>query len=234
MGYYREFITEELFLYALENDNNNFMQRALLMGAFDKQTFIKDKVIKQMLLYLEDGIPVRPAGFCTVNQLIEVGSELASSIEVIRGPGNALLPLPPMLMFDRITNIDEVGGKYAKGEIVAELDVNPDLWFFKCHFETDPVMPGCLGLDAMWQLIGFYLGWKGGPGHGRALGAGEVKYFGQVLPQAKQVTYRIDIKRVIMRKLVMGIGDATMDVDGREIYNAKDLRVGLFTSTAEF
>ena len=150
------------------------------------------------------------------------------------GPGNALLPLPPMLMFNRITNIDEVGGKYAKGEIVAELDVDPDLWFFKCHFETDPVMPGCLGLDAMWQLIGFYLGWKGGPGHGRALGAGEVKYFGQVLPQAKQVTYRIDIKRVIMRKLAMGIGDATMEVDGREIYNAKDLRVGLFTSTAEF
>jgi 3-hydroxyacyl-[acyl-carrier protein] dehydratase/trans-2-decenoyl-[acyl-carrier protein] isomerase len=150
------------------------------------------------------------------------------------GPGNALLPLPPMLMFDRITNIDEVSGKYGKGEIVAELDVNPDLWFFKCHFETDPVMPGCLGLDAMWQLIGFYLGWKGGPGHGRALGAGEVKYFGQVLPQAKLVTYRISIKRVIMRKLVMGIGDATMEVDGREIYNARDLRVGLFTSTENF
>ena len=150
------------------------------------------------------------------------------------GPGNALLPLPPMLMFDRITNIDEVGGKYTKGEIIAELDVDPDLWFFKCHFETDPVMPGCLGLDAMWQLIGFYLGSKGGPGHGRALGAGEVKYFGQVLPQAKRVTYRIDIKRVIMRKLVMGIGDAVMEVDGREIYNARDLRVGLFTSTADF
>jgi len=150
------------------------------------------------------------------------------------GPGNALLPLPPMLMFDRITNIDEVSGKYGKGEIVAELDVNPDLWFFKCHFETDPVMPGCLGLDAMWQLIGFYLGWKGGPGHGRALGAGEVKYFGQVLPQAKLVAYRISIKRVIMRKLVMGIGDATMEVDGREIYNARDLRVGLFTSTENF
>ena len=150
------------------------------------------------------------------------------------GPGNALLPLPPMLMFDRITNIDEVGGKYGKGEIVAELDINSDLWFFQCHFETDPVMPGCLGLDAMWQLIGFYLGWKGGPGHGRALGAGEVKYFGQVLPQAERVTYHIHIKRVIMRKLVMGIGDATMEVDGREIYNARDLRVGLFTSTDNF
>jgi 3-hydroxyacyl-[acyl-carrier protein] dehydratase/trans-2-decenoyl-[acyl-carrier protein] isomerase len=150
------------------------------------------------------------------------------------GPGNALLPLLPMLMFDRITNIDESGGKYEKGEIVAELDVNPELWFFQCHFETDPVMPGCLGLDAMWQLIGFYLGWKGGPGHGRALGAGEVKYFGQVLPTAKKVTYRIDIKRVIMRKLVMGIADAAMEVDGREIYSARDLRVGLFTSTDNF
>jgi 3-hydroxyacyl-[acyl-carrier protein] dehydratase/trans-2-decenoyl-[acyl-carrier protein] isomerase len=150
------------------------------------------------------------------------------------GPGNALLPLPPMLMFDRIVEINEGGGKYEKGEIVAELDVNPDLWFFKCHFETDPVMPGCLGLDAMWQLVGFYLGWKGGPGHGRALGAGEVKYFGQVLPQAKVVTYHIHIKRVIMRKLVMGIADASMEVDGREIYSAKDLRVGLFTSTKDF
>lgn len=150
------------------------------------------------------------------------------------GPGNALLPLPPMLMFDRITTINEDGGKYGKGEIVAELDVNPELWFFKCHFETDPVMPGCLGLDAMWQLIGFFLGWKGGPGHGRALGAGEVKYFGQVLPTARRVTYRIDMKRVIMRKLVMGIGDSVMEVDGREIYSATDLRVGLFTSTAEF
>ena len=134
------------------------------------------------------------------------------------GPGNALLPLPPMLMFDRIVNIDETGGKYGKGSIVAELDVNPDLWFFKCHFETDPVMPGCLGLDAMWQLIG----------------SGEVKYFGQVLPQAKLVTYHIDMKRVIMRKLVMGIGDASMQVDGREIYSARDLRVGLFTSTDDF
>jgi 3-hydroxyacyl-[acyl-carrier protein] dehydratase/trans-2-decenoyl-[acyl-carrier protein] isomerase len=139
-----------------------------------------------------------------------------------------------MLMFDRITVINEDGGKYDKGEIFAELDVDPELWFFKCHFETDPVMPGCLGLDAMWQLIGFYLGWKGGPGHGRALGAGEVKYFGQVLPAARRVTYRINMKRVIMRKLVMGIGDGVMEVDGREIYSARDLRVGLFTSTAEF
>ncbi len=119
----------------------------------------------------------------------------------IFGEGNPLLPLPPMLMFDRIVSITEDGGKFDKGQLIAELDINPDLWFFKCHFETDPVMPGCLGLDAMWQLIGFFLGWKGGPGHGRALGANEVKYFGQVLPSAKLVTYRIDMKRVIMRRL---------------------------------
>ena len=150
------------------------------------------------------------------------------------GAGNALLPLPPMLMFDRIISITENNGEFDKGEIIAELDIKPDLWFFKCHFETDPVMPGCLGLDGMWQLIGFYLGWKGGLGHGRALGASEVKYFGQVLPDAKTVTYRINMKRVIMRKLVMGIGDGIMSVDDREIYSAKDLRVGLFTSTDSF
>lgn len=150
------------------------------------------------------------------------------------GPGNAQLPLPPMLMFDRIAAIDETGGKYDKGSIVAELDINPDLWFFACHFEGDPVMPGCLGLDAMWQLLGFYLGWSGGPGRGRALGCGDVKFTGQVLPTAKMLTYRIDIKRLIMRRLVMGIGDAVMEVDGREIYSGKDLRVGLFTSTEGF
>jgi 3-hydroxyacyl-[acyl-carrier protein] dehydratase/trans-2-decenoyl-[acyl-carrier protein] isomerase len=172
--------------------------------------------------------PLTDQNSFTYDQLISCGNG------ELFGPGNALLPLPPMLMFDRISEITEDGGKYGKGGIVAELDINADLWFFKCHFETDPVMPGCLGLDAMWQLIGFFLGWKGGPGHGRALGAGEVKYFGQVLPEANMVTYRIDMKRVIMRKLVMGIADASMEVDGREIYNAKDLRVGLFTSTAEF
>jgi len=149
------------------------------------------------------------------------------------GPGNAQLPLPPMLMFDRITKITEEGGKYGKGEIVAELDVTPDLWFFGCHFNEDPVMPGCLGLDAMWQLIGFYLGWKGGPGRGRALG-GAIKFTGQVLPTAKKVTYRISLKRVIMRRLVMGIADAEMEVDGKLIYEATDLKVGLFTSTADF
>jgi 3-hydroxyacyl-[acyl-carrier protein] dehydratase/trans-2-decenoyl-[acyl-carrier protein] isomerase len=150
------------------------------------------------------------------------------------GPGNARLPLPPMLMFDRITHISDRGGNYGKGEIIAELDIKPDLWFFGCHFESDPVMPGCLGLDAMWQLIGFHLGWLGGPGRGRALGAGEVKYSGQVTPDNKLVTYRIDIKRVIQRKLFMGIGDGAMEVDGKQIYHAKSLRVGLFTSTEEF
>lgn len=150
------------------------------------------------------------------------------------GPGNAQLPLPPMLMFDRITRIYDEGGKYGKGEIVAELDINPDLWFFGCHFEGDPVMPGCLGLDAMWQLVGFFLGWKGGPGKGRALGSGEVKFTGQVTPDKKLVTYRIHLKRVIMRRLVMGIADAEMEVDGEVIYTAEGLRVGLFTNEAEF
>jgi 3-hydroxyacyl-[acyl-carrier protein] dehydratase/trans-2-decenoyl-[acyl-carrier protein] isomerase len=150
------------------------------------------------------------------------------------GPGNAQLPLPPMLMIDRIVKISDEGGIFGKGEIVAELDIVPDLWFFDCHFQGDPVMPGCLGLDAMWQLVGFFLGWMGGPGHGRALGAGEVKFTGQVTPDRKLVTYHIDLKRVIMRKLVMGIADAEMRVDGRSIYVAKDLRVGLFTSTESF
>jgi 3-hydroxyacyl-[acyl-carrier protein] dehydratase/trans-2-decenoyl-[acyl-carrier protein] isomerase len=139
-----------------------------------------------------------------------------------------------MLMFDRITSITETGGAYDKGEMIAELDIKPDLWFFHCHFQGDPVMPGCLGLDAMWQLVGFYLGWMGGPGKGRALGAGEVKFTGQVTPENKLVIYRIDIKRLIMRKLVMGIADAEMEVDGRKIYSASDLRVGLFTSTENF
>ena len=150
------------------------------------------------------------------------------------GPGNAQLPVPPMLMFNRITRISEEGGAYGKGEIRAELDIAPDMWFFGCHFEGDPVMPGCLGLDAMWQLIGFYLGWGGGPGRGRALGGGEIKFSGQVTPKNRLVSYQIDMKRVIKRKLFMGIADGIMSVDGREIYVAKDLRVGLFTSTENF
>jgi 3-hydroxyacyl-[acyl-carrier protein] dehydratase/trans-2-decenoyl-[acyl-carrier protein] isomerase len=146
------------------------------------------------------------------------------------GPGNAQLPVDNMLMLDRIIKINADGGAFGKGEIIAELDINPDLWFFQCHFPGDPVMPGCLGLDAMWQLVGFFLGWKGNPGRGRALGAGEIKFTGQVLPTAKKVVYHLQLKRVIERKLVMGIADGTVSVDGEEIYSAKDLRVGLFTS----
>jgi 3-hydroxyacyl-[acyl-carrier protein] dehydratase / trans-2-decenoyl-[acyl-carrier protein] isomerase len=144
------------------------------------------------------------------------------------GPGNAKLPMPPLLMFDRISYISDGGGQYGKGQIVAELDIKPDLWFFKSHFKDDPVMPGCLGLDAMWQLAGFFLGWLGGLGKGRALGVGEVKFTDMVLPTAKVVSYVIDFKRVIMRKLVVGIADGVVKVDGKTIYEAKDLRVGLF------
>lgn len=144
------------------------------------------------------------------------------------GPGNAQLPTDQMLMVDRITQISSEGGKYGKGELRAELDIHPDLWFFACHFPGDPVMPGCLGLDAMWQLVGFYLGWRGNPGRGRALGAGEIKFTGQVLPSAQRVSYQLDIKRVIERKLVMGIADGELAVDGKVIYTAQDLRVGLF------
>lgn len=150
------------------------------------------------------------------------------------GPENGRLPLPPMLMMDRITSITADGGPAGKGQIVAEFDINPDLWFFQCHFEGDPVMPGCLGLDALWQLVGFFLCWKGNPGRGRALGVGEVKFFGQVLPTAKRVRYEIDMKRVVERKLVMAIADGRVFVDDREIYTATDLRVGLFTSTDSF
>jgi 3-hydroxyacyl-[acyl-carrier protein] dehydratase/trans-2-decenoyl-[acyl-carrier protein] isomerase len=150
------------------------------------------------------------------------------------GQGNAQLPVDNMLMMDRILTISNEGGNYGKGLIHAELDINPDLWFFECHFPGDPVMPGCLGLDAMWQLVGFFLGWCGHPGKGRALGVGEVKFTGQILPTASKVTYHIDIRRVLAQKLVLGIADGRVEVDGREIYAAKNLRVGLFTSTDNF
>ena len=146
------------------------------------------------------------------------------------GKGNAQLPSPPMLMFDRITNINETGGAFQKGEIVAELDIKPELWFFDCHFKGDPVMPGCLGLDAMWQLVGFYLGWLEQPGKGRALGVGEVKFTGQVLDTVKKVTYQISVKRLILRKLILGVADGVLKADGEPIYEAKDMKVGLFQS----
>jgi len=150
------------------------------------------------------------------------------------GHDTGKLPTGNMLMFDRIIDINDTGGSNGKGEIKAELDIRPDLWFFGCHFIEDPVMPGCLGLDALWQLCGFFLSWSGCKGKGRALGAGNVKFTGQILPTAKKVTYTLNIKRLIARKLSMVIADGTVSVDGRVIYTADDLRVGLFLSTDSF
>ena len=144
------------------------------------------------------------------------------------GPGNPQLPMPPMLMFDKITNISKDGGDYNKGLVVAELDINPELWFFDCHFINDPVMPGCLGLDAMWQLLGFHLGWLGLEGKGRALSVGNVKFSGMVLPTVNKLEYKITLKRVLTSKLILGIGNGILTADGEEIYKAEDLRVGLF------
>jgi 3-hydroxyacyl-[acyl-carrier protein] dehydratase / trans-2-decenoyl-[acyl-carrier protein] isomerase len=144
------------------------------------------------------------------------------------GPGNAQLPLPPMLMFDRISEISETGGPNGKGHVRATLAVKPDLWFFSCHFQGDPVMPGCLGLDALWQMTGFFLGWLGQAGRGRALGVGEVKFTNQVLPSVQNVEYGVDLKRVFKGKLILGIADGWLKADGTTIYEAKDLRVGLF------
>ena len=176
---------------------------------------------------LTDNAPIYASGLrknsYTYEQLIEC------SQGKLFGPGNAQLPAPPMLMFDRITEIYEEGGEHGRGYMTAELDIDPSLWFFQCHFEGDPVMPGCLGLDAMWQLVGFFIAWRGGLGHGRALGGKEIDFTGQVTPDKKLVRYHISIKRLINRKLVMGIADAEMQVDGETIYVGKNLRVGLFT-----
>jgi 3-hydroxyacyl-[acyl-carrier protein] dehydratase/trans-2-decenoyl-[acyl-carrier protein] isomerase len=160
-------------------------------------------------------------------QAYEYEDLLACGRGELFGPGNPQLPLPPMLMFDRITKISESGGEHDKGQVVAELDVKPDLWFFPCHFKGDPVMPGCLGLDALWQMLGFFLGWVGGEGRGRALGVGEVKLAGMITPTVKRLEYVVDLKRVIRRKLILGIGDGYLKADGNIVYVAKSLRVGL-------
>ncbi|MEM1149622.1 MAG: bifunctional 3-hydroxydecanoyl-ACP dehydratase/trans-2-decenoyl-ACP isomerase [Pseudomonadota bacterium] len=144
------------------------------------------------------------------------------------GPGNAQLPTPPMLMMDRVTEISMEGGPFGKGHVVGELDINPDLWFFECHFPGDPVMPGCLGLDAMWQAVGYWLGWSGSPGKGRALGVGEVKFTGQITPDVKLVRYEIEMKRVKRGKLVLGIADGRVFADEKKVYTAQDMKVGLF------
>ena len=170
---------------------------------------------------MSEPLPIAPSA-------LDYEDLLACARGELFGPGNAQLPAPPMLMMDRITQITREGGKFGKGYVEAELDVRPDHWFFACHFLGDPVMPGSLGLDAMWQVVGFFLGWSGAPGKGRALGVGEVKFVGQVTQKVQKVVYKIDMKRVILRKLVMGIADGVLEADGKPIYTAEDLRVGLF------
>lgn len=148
------------------------------------------------------------------------------------GPGNAQLPLPPMLMFDRITEISRDGGAAGLGKVVAEFDIKPDLWFFGCHFQGDPVMPGCLGLDALWQMTGFFLGWLGEPGRGRALGVGEVKLSGMVTPIVKKVTYEVEVTRLVLRRLKMAVSNGIMRADGETVYQVTDMKVGLFQPAA--
>ncbi|MGB0574087.1 MAG: bifunctional 3-hydroxydecanoyl-ACP dehydratase/trans-2-decenoyl-ACP isomerase [Hyphomicrobiales bacterium] len=158
----------------------------------------------------------------TYNELIECAEGK------LFGPGNAKLPLPPMLMFDKISHISEEGGIFSKGQIIAEMAIKDDLWFFDCHFQNDPVMPGCLGLDALWQLLGFYLGWLGRPGKGRALGVGEVKFFGMIDPSIKLIEYKVNIKKLVTRNLTLGVADGELLADGEKVYSAEGLKVGLF------
>lgn len=169
-----------------------------------------------------------PKNSYTLEELVDCGNGR------LFGPGNAKLPVDNMLMLDRIVEINSDGGEHGRGQIIAELDIKPDLWFFDCHFPGDPVMPGCLGLDALWQLLGFYLGWSGLPGKGRALGAGEVKFTGEILPTSKKVVYELSISRLINRSLVMGIADGKVSVDGKTIYTTKALKVGLFKPGISF
>ena len=171
--------------------------------------------------------PNSPRAFHTAQSSYSYEELLKAGRGELFGPRNAQLPVPPMLMLDRITEISIDGGAHQRGHLVAELDIHPDLWFFKCHFPGDPVMPGCLGLDAMWQLVGFWLGWSGSPGKGRALGVGEVKFSGEVTPEKKLVRYEIEIRRAIRSRLTMGIADGSVFLDGEKIYTAKDMKVGL-------
>ncbi len=172
---------------------------------------------------MTDSFTFEPKSSYDLDELLECGHGR------LFGPGNARLPLPPMLMFDRITSITKDGGSFDKGQATAELDIRPDLWFFDCHFESDPVMPGCLGLDAMWQLLGFFMGWNGLPGKGRALSCGKVKFTDMVLPSVKLVSFEINVKRLVNRRLVLAVADAVTRADGEVIYEAEDLRVALFT-----